>query len=319
MKRIHWLLAAVLVMAISCRRENYDASSIEATVSNASLLPLPCHSKTFLTEYPVKPGEVPPFRFTKILWPDTRVKSINMYSRVYPIYPGYQKQAVQLTGTFTYATNQAFLKGTAKTWEYFRNSSGAADKRLIATKDINWFFYINSNGFCDYMEDRNRVVGAGNPPIVDNRILDITYDNQNPFKINVIDVIRYGSEFDQSAHLVANHDQYGNILSFNLPHHPRHSSTTYSYDYSLQRGSKNYSFIPSQNLISQEYSLLEVMQWVPQPTHQRNGVAGVFFLPNGTKVVQSQVYKNYQFDSEGNQTSVTYGDNVPQRTTWYCK
>ncbi|HTF31887.1 MAG TPA: hypothetical protein VK625_23680 [Flavitalea sp.] len=48
-------------------------------------------------------------------------------------------------------------------------------------------------------------------------------------------------------------------------------------------------------------------------------MAGVFTLPNGTKVTQSQVYKNYVFDAKENQTSLTYGDNLPQKTTWYCK
>lgn len=64
-----------------------------------------------------------------------------------------------------------------------------------------------------------------------------------------------------------------------------------TYDYKIPRGTRNYSFIPSQNLISQEYSLMEVMQWLPPPTHQRKGVGGTFTV-NGKTIHQNQVYKN---------------------------
>ena len=310
------------LLFLSCQKKVTNPASEDqfngATTASNVLLPLPCHSINFITDNPIKAGEVPPFRFTKTLWPDTRVKTINMLSRRFPIYPGYQKHAVELTGKFTYATNQATFKGNSVIWEYYRAANGSAGKRQLSNRPIHWFFAINQYGYCDYVEDRN-LVGPGGESPLDYRSLDIYYDPFNPQKIKTISVLRYRENFNESAYFYPNHDQYGNIVSFNLPDHPTHSSTTYAYDYTIPRGTKNYSFIPSQNLISEEYNLLEVMQWLPQSTHQRKAVAGVFFLPNGTKVTQSQIYKNYQFDAQGNQTSVTYGDNVPQRTTWYCK
>ncbi len=112
-------------------------------------------------------------------------------------------------------------------------------------------------------------------------------------------------------------DQFGNITSFEVSRNPEHYFHI-EYDYSAVRGTKNFSFIPSQNLISQEYSLLEVMQWLPQNTHQRKSAGGAF-LVNGVYVNQEQVYKNYQFDTNGNQTSLTYGDNILQKTTWHVQ
>lgn len=100
----------------------------------------------------------------------------------------------------------------------------------------------------------------------------------------------------------------------------RNSRVSDTYDYTVPATNKRYNYIPSQNLISQPFSLLEVMQWLPPSTHQRKGVTGTFYPYNNSyKVAQSQTYKNHKFDSKGNLLSYTYADNAPQKTTWFCK
>jgi hypothetical protein len=313
------LSAAVLLLLVSGCQKNLSGTkdSINGeTLSSDALTPLPCHSISFKIDKADVPGEVPTFRFTKTLYSDTRVKTINMLSRVNPIYPGYQKQAVELIGTFTYGPNEAYLKGTSQVWEYYKTSSGAAARKSISKKNIDWRFYFNTQGYCNTVADRGRTPQA--------ELLSVYYPTGTTDFIGAVYVYSHApGNYDLGINYKTVTDASGNILSFTTPadgyRQGKNSYVTYTYDYSIPRGSKNYSFIPSQNLISQEYSLLEVMQWLPQAKHQRKGVSGVFYLANGTKIEQKQVYKNYQFDSKGNQLSVTYGDNVPQRTTWFCK
>jgi hypothetical protein len=318
------VLGAVLLFS-ACQKNlstSDDAITAEA-VSTDALLPLPCHSISFTIDKPAVAGEVPPFSFTKTLYSDTRVKTIHMLSRVNPIYPGYAKQAVELTGTFTYGTNRAYLKGTSQVWEYYKTSTGAAAKKSISKKNVSLKFYFETQGFATGMV--KRITDLTQSPNateewMEHEILWTAWSNE-PNGGSLIFVARPDRAGNAGIYYYTRNDQYGNPVDFYFPYNTKGyvSYVTYSYDYNIPRGNKNYCFIPSQNLISQEFSLLEVMQWTPQPFHQRKGVAGVFYLANNTKVVQSQVYKNYQFDAKGNQISVTYGDNVPQRTTWYCK
>lgn len=243
-----------------------------------------------------------------------------MLSRVYPIHANYKKHAVELIGTFSYGPNRSYLKGTSQVWEYYKTSTGAGARRSVSKKNINYKFYITSQGYC-------------------NKVTDLTFPSDGPEEWQEPEVLSIGLNYVEQYQIMVStrdtsggylstgldfkfpeFDQFGNIVSFDVTQSlSTNSYFKVGYDYNIPRGSKNYSFIPSQNLISQEYSLLEVMQWVPQPTHQRTTVAGVFRLPNNTWLKQRQYYHNYQFDAKGNQISVTYGDNIPQRTTWFCK
>jgi hypothetical protein len=289
--------------------------SASATVSSDALLPLPCHSTSFISDYPVQEGSVPPFRFTKTLYPDTRVKEINMVTRKYPIYAAYLNHSIELNGTFSYSTERAYLKGTEKTWEHYFYGNGVT-KKLISTKNVNLKFYITPQGYCTKVTDLDRATGPAESQEV--RVLSVNFnDCCDPSKVTSI-VLEGGVRYWYPVY-----DQYGNVTTYQAPFSQSAPYLTYTYDYSKPCGTKNYSFIPSQNWFSQEYSLLEVMQWLPQSNHQRKTVAATFYpfaTTNnpGQKIVQSQTYNNFQFDSKGNLTSVTYGDNVPQRTTWYC-
>lgn len=286
--------------------------SIALTVSDDALTPLPCHSTSFVTNHTIKPGEVPPFKFTKTLYPDTRVKTINMLSRVYPIHSAFKKHAYELIGTFTYSTNAAKFVGTRQTWEYYKTATGTAARRSILKRNINYAIHFNKYGHAAAITETVGVDPIASTQITYGYELDPTWPTPN----SIVGI--YVSTATEGDMLFAVNDRYGNLLSFQFAYDRAYPS--YSYDYTFPRGSKNYSFIPSQNLISQEYSLLEVMQWLPQATHQRKTVSGTFYYGAAqTKVVQSQTYKNYKFDTKGNEISVTYADNVLQKTTWFCK
>lgn len=302
----------------SCQKDlsiKEKEASLSATVSSDALLPLPCHSTSFITDYPIVVGMVPPFTFTKTLYSDTRVKTINMVTRKYPIHQFFNRESIELSGQFSYGPNRAYLKGTKKRWLYYNFGNGVM-KQLISTKNVNLKFYINAEGYCTRITDLNNLSGPSESQEAD--VLIILYSA--PSTVQSISVAEDPELMVGNQYYYPVYDQYGNVITFSTPYNPRAANLIYTYDYTKPRGTKNYSYIPSQNWISQEYSLLEVMQWLPQSNHQRKSVAATFWLPNtNDKITQSQVYKNYQFDAKGNMTSVTYGDNVPQRTTWYCK
>jgi hypothetical protein len=293
---------------------------ITAVVASDANSPLKSHTVTFTSDYPVKPGEVPPFSFTKTQYPDARIRTIRMLSRKNPIHPGFKKEAVELIGTFTYAPNTdpddstayphlAFLKGTSEVWEYYKNSSGAGERRSIQKSNVDLRIALTAEGWCGTVRDL----------ILDREDLRITYKDGPPKTFDVIYLgHRFGAGIEETKVLYASTDLYGNLFSFYFPDTGMDSYFNIKYDYSIPRNSKNYSFIPSQNLISQDFSLMEVMQWLPQPAHQRKSANGMF-LAIDHWVIQEQVYKNYQFDTNGNQTSLTYGDNILQKTTWHVQ
>jgi hypothetical protein len=323
----HFLqMLCVALFFISCQKTLTTETDVTtATLASNANSPLKSHTLTFTSNYPVKAGEVPPFSFTKTVYPDHRVKTIRMLSRKNPIYPGFAKQALELIGTFTYAANPnspppddpaalphlAFLKGTMETWDYYKAANGSAAKRSLGKKVVNWKFYFNDQGICLSVEDIN-------PPLPEG--VKTTFQ-WTPDYAWINDIYDDAGHFSVRKFGFINSDQYSNITGFTNGYegaitHPGESNFTITYDYSAPAGSKNYSYIPTQNLICPEFSLMEVMQWVPKATYQRKTASGKFMLPNGTIVTQSQVYKNYKFDANGNQTSLTYGDNVIQKTTW---
>jgi hypothetical protein len=319
-------LAVLALVFASCQKDLSKKESLAAaTVSSDVLLPLPCHSTSFVTDYPVKPGEQPPFSFTKTLYPDTRVNTLKMLSRAVPNYAGYKKLMWETNGKFNYATNMATFTGTKELWEYYKTPAGAAARRSVQKKNISLTFKFNEKGYVETVDNNyaswdkySQVYRAGNA-------LDIAYGTEVPSANKPADALVYlyispFSDEGLSPYKVysPSSDQYGNTLYLYSSLQPTSSSVLYIYDYAIPRNGKNYSFIPSQNLISYEYNLCEVMQWLPPSTHQRKTVVGKFVLSTGFQIIQSQYYNNYKFDSKGNETSVTYGDNVPQRTTWYC-
>jgi hypothetical protein len=248
-----------------------------------------------------------------------------MLSRNNPIHPAFKKEAVELIGTFTYAANPspdeyltnahlAFLKGTSEVWEYYRTSTGAPGKRSVSKRTINYRFHLNALGYCTAVIDLDR----SRPDETSYwYALEILYPLGSGWTLQVMTTTRIG-DMDVENYIWPEPDPYGNNISFTKVYTQPDSYYRITYDYLIPRGNKNYSFIPSQNLISQEYSLLEVMQWLPLGTHQRKAAGGTFKV-DGQWVNQDQVYKNFQFDANGNQTSVTYGDDIVQRTTWHCQ
>ena len=311
-------LSALLIFS-SCQKLDKEESKSGDVVSSNALAPLPCHSTSFVTNYPTNAGSIPPFKFTKTLYADTRVKTINMLSRNVPVYAAYKPQACEIIGTFTYATNTAYFKGTKEIWEYYKTSTGAPAKKSISKKTVSWKFGINPNtGFCEYIFDE----------LYRGEIVAISYDYTNPKMLTNIYLPEHPDRGPSGAILYyATNDKYGNVTTYYFPYNRWVSYPSYTYDYNIPRGSKNYSYVPSQNLICQEFSLLEVMQWLPQSTHQRKTTSGTFYpyptstypFNTGTKIVQSQTYYNQLFDAKGNMTSYTYADRVIQKTTWFCK
>jgi hypothetical protein len=307
-------IGCLAILFASCQKNlsvKEDAKSL--TVSADALLPLPCHSTSFVSEYPIVVGMVPPFTFTKTLYSDTRVNSIKMHSRKNPIHQWFNRESLELSGQFSYGPNRAYLKGTTKTWLYYNFGNGVM-KKLMSTKPVDLLFLFNDQGYCTSVQDQTIVPGSY------SQVLYISYSYFDPQRVDQVKIIPNPLDQAENINYWPVYDQYGNVLTYDATFNYRVPNLTYTYDYTKPRGTKNFSYIPSQNWFSQEYSLLEVMQWLPQSKHQRKSVAATFWLPNtNDKIVQSQVYKNYQFDAKGNMTSVTYGDNIPQRTTWYCK
>jgi hypothetical protein len=316
--------AIAIIFLASCQKDLLpdETSSQSLTVSSDAVAPLPCNTTAFSSNYAAVAGQVPPFKFSKTLYSSGRVKTINMLSRVFPIHTVYKKYAYELIGTFTYfTTNAVRFVGTRETWEYYKTSATTGSRQSLAKTPVKYLFKFNESGYCYSIINE-----ASN-----KEVLNITYDDGlNGGVRNAVTFIFVGEDAtaeEGGKFYYPSNDQYGNNISYDLPYNRWSSRITYTYDYTIPRGSKKYSFIPTQNLISQEYSLLEVMQWLPQPSHQRKTVSGIFYpykkstypFNTGQKVVQSQTYKNYKFDVKGNQTSLTYADNVLQKTTWICK
>jgi hypothetical protein len=279
------------------------------TVSSDALVPLPCHSTAFSTAYATSPGKVPPFYFTKTLYADTRVKTIQLFSRANPNFnhPMYGNWAYELKGSFSYSTNAAKFVGTKETWEYFKTSTGVAGKRSLGKLSVTYNFVFNAAGLCTSVS-----LGTW-------RVLKLNYTN--PGLPNTLSSMIYSPNSEETWPITVTIDSKGNptkIINENNVYVPY---VTYKYDYS--RAGDRYNYQPSQYGVNFEYSLLEVMQWVPLGKNPRSGVAVSFIGVDANeslyRVTQSQIYKNMKYDSKRNLVSYTYGDNVLQKTTWYCK
>ena len=301
-----YAMAASAALA-SCRKEIREPSSTITgeTINSNALAPLPCQSTAFSTNYIARRGQVPPFRFTKTLYSDTRVKTINMLSRAAPNDHFYAPQAYELKGTFTYSPYAAKFKGTREKWEYHSNGSRTSVEKL----NLVYNFTFNAAGLCTSVsQDAVRVLKLNyNNPGRPNTLSGMTY--------------RYDVTLENELPISVQVDSRGNPIHISKPWTSYDTEVRYKYDYTKSGGRYNYQ--PSQYGVTYEYSLLEVMQWVPAGNNPRSGVS-VSFISTSDELgvyrrTQSQVYKNLKYDAKKNLVSYTYGDNVLQKTTWYCK
>lgn len=309
-------VAALALIFASCQKNLSDKEeSLSSTISSDASLPLNCHSLSLVTEYPIIPWKVPPFTFTKTLYTNGRVNRISMTTRKNFIHQFFNGESIELTGQFSYGPNLAFLKGVKKIYSHGRYADGTY-RKLVLQRNVNLKFYMTPEGFCTRITDLDRA--SGSEPWQEPEVLAVNF-NVVP-NISTIMVAEDPELGIQASTYYPVYDQYGNITTFNTPYNFHAPYLTYTYDYNAPRGTKNFSYVPSQNTISQEYSLLETMQWLPQSNHQRKSVSTTFWMPNSSeKHVQTQKYQNYQFDAKGNMTSFTYADNIPVRTTWHCR
>lgn len=306
------------LLLASCQKSLSDKEeSLSAVVSSNALQPMPCHSTSFVTGYPVAAGKVPPFKFTKTLYSDTRVRTINMLSRANPIHPAFKPQAWELIGQFSYSKNAATFTGTKELWEYYKTSTGAPAKKSILKKNVQLRFSF----YTDQDPGSEEAMEAGTCYLVQNVLT-----NKMALRTYLFPYVMVGEGSDDptlnfSVNYITDSEL---IFKTENASEPKYQKTlTFKYGAGAYVNKRNISYQPTQNWISLEYTLLEVMQWLPswyRPFVERSGVAVEFYPYNdGQKVVQSQVYKNHQYDAKGNMLSFTYGDNVLQKTTWYCK
>lgn len=318
-------MALILVFALLGCQKQIDSKSTEMVTatevsSNASALqPLKYHATSFTTNYPTVPGGVPPFRFAKTLYGDTRVKTINMLSRALPNYSTFKNQAFETIGTFTYSPNAARFTGTVETWEYFKTAAGAAGRKSIKKQNVTINFGFNSLGLCS---------SAVNSTTKDYTTYRYNNDDEFPKPPYVLSFVDVGNN-SRTQHLYyMRHDDIGNITIYDSPYGVQ-SMIIITYDYTKSINSSVY--IPTQYAISFEHNLVEVMQWLPRAKNQRKSVSIKFdkrgwdvancWEPpcpvNPNEVTQSQKYLNQKYDANGNLISYTYGDGVLQKISWY--
>lgn len=313
-------------MFASCQKKidvPADSGSIngDLVTSENALYPEPCHSLSFSTNYPIVAGKTPPFRFTKTQYASGRIKTINMLSRANPNHVAFKQQAWEVIGTFTYWSDKARLVGTKQLWEYYKTATGTAARRSIVKRNIDLTFAFGlGEPYDGTIEGEvksvfNNVEGKQALRMLRNGAV------HNPFEIEVLQ----GSD-EPENYFEAWHEWDGtqdvtigsNSSSWALRKLIR---IKYSPNPRFVEGYRAYQ--PTQNWISLEYTLCEVMGWVGwhglDGGDERSSVE-VSFHPYNTayKVVQSQVYKNHRY-AGANLLSYTYGDNVLQKTTWLCK
>jgi hypothetical protein len=310
------LLTFFVTVLLGC--EKYvDSGDDPGEIPTDTLTTRSCDSIVFATDYPVQPGKVPPFSFTKTLYPDSTVKTIRMIARALPDYNhnmySYGLMAYETIGTFTYSPNAAKFTGTTEIWEYYTTSTGATGRKSYEKKNRDFDFSLNASGYCTLITER------------DSLILELKYDN--PGLPNTLSSLtKYYPQDEHYEEFKFDIDSIGNPLKIGSEN-PYYPSISFDYDYS--RSGDHYNYSPTQYAVCQEYSLLEVMQWVPTSKNPRKSVAvhflGVDSSGNSESsgdlyvVTQVQNYKNHVYDTDKNLVSYTYDDNVLQKTTWFCK
>lgn len=345
MNHLPFFLFAVLFLASCQKKIDASVESINGeTVSSKGAVAVdPCHSIAYSTNYATVAGKIPPFRFTKTQYASGRIKTINMLSRANPNHSNFKQQAWEVIGTFTYQSNQAILKGTKELWEYYKTSTGAAAKRSILKKNISLTFYFGTQPYDDYggtsngtaynkvYEVRNNIEGR-----LALRMKREPYYDWNAGKL-FIEVLAGSDEPDNYFEASGTYGDYGlssmAITSYNVTNRTPpvswglRKTITFKYNSAgWYADTKQRLYQPTQNWISMEYTLCEVMNWIGFGALDGQGYDGernfveVRFYPYNTSslAVQSQTYQNHKYGG-GNLLSYTYGDGVLQKTTWVCK
>jgi len=221
----------------------------------------------------------------------------------------YGLLAYETIGTFTYSANAAVFTGTTELWKYYTDSTGATGRNSVDKRNRVFNFSFNSSGYCTLITEGNALV------------LELEYDN--PGLSNTISALTTAGYYPQDEHYEKYKfyiDSIGNPLRIDNENGFAYD-VSFTYDYS--RSGDRYNYSPTEYAIAQEYSLLEVMHWVPTSKNPRTSVAvhflGVDSSGNLYDVTQKQNYQNHVYDSDKNLVSYTYDDNVLQKTTWFCK
>lgn len=312
---MRYLPLALLVLLFSCQKDNTAPGDFKsATVSSDALLPLPYHSIAFVTDYPAN-GSVPPFTFTKALYSDTRVKSLQMTARgnvnAPALFgPGF---AYNFDYTFTYGPNKSIIT---------RKYKKSTESTFSQAQQFECIF--NENGHCTSI---TYLSPTPTPyPLVQIK-LEYSGKKLTHISIPYHEVSGGALPNTQGGEYTVKTDANGNILSI-TPDYVIHEDLqipSVSYTYNLNK-TGNYCYQPTQYLFSQWFSLLEVMQWVPMQVNERASVnltvkkvdwSGGSDNPVVHTVNQGQKYFNHKYLPNGNLSSYTYGDNVEQRITWY--
>lgn len=317
MKVIFSASALVLLLA-SCQKNLSDKqeASVSSTVSSDALLPLPYHSVSFTTDYPVN-SLTQPFRFTKTLYCDTRVSRLQMTTRGNVNSPYFGPARIfNFDYRFAYGPNKAFITRRSK---IYTDAAFSQPYQYECT--------FNSNGHC------TEIKYVGDPAASPGEMtrLRLTYSGKRLIKISVprLDVNTEDNYDAAEGDWDVVSDSKGNILTIKPSQHigdqtPGYPASTVTYTYNLNK-TGNYCYMPTQYLFSQWFSLLEVMQWVPMQVNERTSVnLKVDFVDwsGGTEnavnrtVTQGQRYYNHKYDANGNLISYTYGDGVAQKITW---
>jgi hypothetical protein len=331
MKKLLSLVIGVTILASCQKKMEEPADSLQGDMveSENAVYPEACHSISFSTNYPSVAGKVPPFRFTKTQYASGRIRTINMLSRANPNHPAFKQQAWEVIGTFTYWEHYARLTGTKQLWEYYKTSTGAAARRSIVKKNINLLFTFR-NGKVGQKIDVERVDNIiENRPALTFKTSSTMY-GMYPYKIEVLP----GSDEPENYFEVLPDKESPNravtISSITELRKPSSwaATKTIRYDF-VDYGTypyRNRVYQPTQNWISLEYTICEIMGWIGLDGldgngagYERTGVEVRFHPYNtSTMAIQSQVYKNHRY-SGTNLVSYTYGDGVLQQTSWQCR
>lgn len=303
--------ALIAVLFLSCQKETIEKSTLSGEVIESNgLLPLPCHAISFVTNYPIVAGKVPPFTFTKTQYSDGRIKTVNWIHRLYPNSSYYKPEYMVYKATITYGTNKAFISATS---EYYRLDSYGSTPYSIGKRTFTVNF--NSNGHAISLVSS-----------IGQALISFGYSGKKMISMHIGPPSWEIGEAGYDVNMLVTTDSYGNItkLKSEKRSNGRIVELNYSYNYGIS--GKNYLYQPSQYVISPWYSFLELMEWVPKSIHERKSVGfkidadfSSYSSTNKFILQQGQSYYNNKYDASGNLLSYTYADNVLQRTTWVCK
>jgi len=300
-------------LLISCKKSAVEETQLNesngATISN--LAPLKYHAVSFTTNYKTLPGMVPPFSFTKTLYPDSRVATLKMLSRSIPNHPSNKQRAYDWNVNFTYSTKASKMTGIRKLLEYSIDpikKTGVVTE--IKTETLVYDFAFNNNGFCASISTKGNMFLN---TLLGDESVDTTIQMIQLYGPGYYSEISPNTEtiFYYFENQNATPPAFSTWTPYNGP-----TENQLGITYQPKYNGKTLLYLPTQYTLSQEYSLLEVMQWLPIPKIERKAISLEFWTPARQKVTQRQSYYNHVYDKNGCLISYTYGDNVQQKITW---